>query len=109
MRGLFAELIESKFAQIDSESSNLIQVEMRNIQQEVSGNIYTIAATAHVTTVHGGEKNEREFSYSQTMEAQDRSGEYTISYQLPREQLQDYMIKFVVATDRFIDANFGIR
>ena len=59
--------------------------------------------------MYNGESNERDFSYTQTMEAEDRGGQYSISYQLPSDQLQDFMIKFIVATDRFIDANFNIR
>lgn len=109
MQSLYHELIESKFAWIDSNSSNYIRVEMHNIQHEVIGIKYLIGATARVTTMYNGESNERDFSYTQTMEAEDRGGQYSISYQLPSDQLQDFMIKFIVATDRFIDANFNIR
>ena len=109
MRGLFQELVESKFATIEESASDQIRIELTDVQDEVSGQTYRLSVTAEVTTVHDGETNSRNISYSQTMQAQDQGTDYTVSYGLPSDEIENFMIKFAVAADRFIDANFGIR
>lgn len=109
MRGLFQELIESKFANIDDGASDRITIHLTNVQHSTSGTSHTLEMTARITTVKDGTENSRDLSYSETFAAQDRGSQYTIAYGLPSSELQAFMLKFVVAADRFIDSNFGIR
>jgi hypothetical protein len=65
--------------------------------------------TVEVTTVQEGEENARDFSYSTTIRPIDTSTEYTMGKRIPKEDLQEFFLKFVVGADKFIDSNFGVQ
>lgn len=109
MRGMLTELIQTKFGAISSESNNKIAVEIVDISTSSDRMTHELGMTVEVTTVHDGETNSREISYSTVVEAEDRGGEYTIAYSIPKQALEDFYVKFVVAVDKFVDANFGFQ
>lgn len=109
LQGQFEELIETKFGSITEGSDNAIQVAITDLQPSTDSETHTLNMTVEVTTVQEGEENSREFSYSTTIRPIDTSTEYTMGKRIPKEDLKQFFLKFVVGADKFIDSNFGVQ
>jgi hypothetical protein len=109
LRGQFQELVETKFGSITDGSDNSIRVAVTDLQPSTDSQTHTLNMTVEVTTVQEGEENARDFSYSTTIRPIDTSTEYTMGKRIPKEDLQEFFLKFVVGADKFIDSNFGVQ
>lgn len=109
MRGLFTELMQSKFATISDDASDLVKVDIMEVTHSTRRFDHSLSMRVRVTTVKDGEEKSREFAYSDDMEIGFETEGFTSTAYPPSDDIHDLMMKFVIATDRFIDSSFGLR
>ena len=108
MRSMFRELIESKFPSLNPEAEDKIYIEVKEFVTYDGGDQHQISMTLRVVAEVDQKMHDREFSYRLRVPMQRVPVGMAPGVTLPPDAIHDYLLKYVVATDRFIDGIFGV-
>jgi uncharacterized lipoprotein YajG len=103
---LFRELMRTKFQDIKPESSNKINVEISSFKTTNNNSEYSLRMTITVQLADGKRKDERKFTYGTSAGYKFSIGHARFIQIKPANQL---LLKFVIATDKYIDSFYGIQ
>jgi hypothetical protein len=108
--GKLEQLFRSKFGEISEESDNKVEVSITDVSttSETGPPIHRLSMSVETTVIHEGEKNSRSFDFRTTIRPEDESTEYTVSYRIPPEPIEDFLMQYIVGIDSFLDSNLGI-
>ncbi|MBU0581427.1 MAG: hypothetical protein ABIJ40_16380 [Bacteroidota bacterium] len=112
LEGKFRELVETKFGKISSDATDKITFQVVNVDHQTQKNSAFVVGTNHILRLSinvilfkDGIEEKQTFSYQTSLEAVKISANV---YSFPPKSLDDFMLKFVVAADKFIDATYKV-
>jgi uncharacterized lipoprotein YajG len=109
-KGKLEQLFRAKFGEISEDSENKVKVQVSDInpKSETGPPIHRLSMSVDVTVMHEGKENSRNFSFRTTVRPKDET-DMTISYRIPPEPIEDYLMQYVVGIDSFLDSTLGIQ
>jgi len=111
LRGMYHELVRTKFGNVDEAASETVVVEVADITTSTrnpavgTNRSHTISLTIRVSATRDGVSTDQSLNYKTTFPARQvpgASGKYTF----PQGSVQDFLLKFIVSSDKFIDATY---
>jgi len=108
--GKIEQLFRAKFGEIKEGSQNKVTVSITDINtsSETGPPIHQLSMLVNVTVEHGGETNSRNLEFNTRIRPEDESTEYAVSYRIPPEPIEEFLMQYIVGIDSFIDSNLGI-
>lgn len=108
--GKLEQLFRAKFGEISEGSENKVEVEITDVNatSDTGPPIHRLSMSVGVTVFHDGEENSRSFDFRTTIRPEDEGTEYTVSYRIPPEPIEDFLMQYIVGIDSFLDSNLGI-
>lgn len=105
LSGMFKELIESKFNNITETAEDNINIEITKSNGYDDMGLFTVShnldLSIKVSLLRNKKASEREFTYS--------TGFTRTTPEKASEIIEEFLLKFVVAIDKFIDTEFEIQ
>lgn len=104
-KSLYRELVKTKFLQIKPNSKNKINVTIKDFNTTTKRTYHKISMTVTVQLQDGSRTDKRTFSYETGVEYEPGLG---ITF-LPSEPIDNLLLKFIVASAKYIDTFYGIK
>jgi len=107
LEGKLRQLVRTKFGSIDETSSSRIEVSVQDIETEdqtsMSAYKQKLSMEVRAEVNHDGNSESRTFDRSIEMVPSGETGGFK------EEDINGYLMQYVVAVDKFIDSNFDIK
>lgn len=107
LEGKLRSLMRAKFGAVTNSSGNQVTFTIKNVEASSEDGVHRLEMTSSIEIEREGETYSRRVSRTLTTPIErEASGIPTIT--LSEQDLEEFMLQFVVATDSFIDSNFGV-
>lgn len=108
LRGKLVSLMRAKFGSVTNSSDNQVTFTIESVEASSESDVHTVQMTSLIEIERGGETYSRRVSRSLTTPIERVSGKMQPTISLSEQDLEEFMLQFAVATDSFIDSNFGV-
>jgi len=108
LEGRLTSLVRSKFGSVSESSDNKITFSVEDVSARSVDGTHSIEVTALVEIEREGETYTRRIARSTSTPIKPVTGNVQNQVTLDKETLDEFVMQFVVATDSFIDSNYGV-
>jgi len=108
LEGKLRNLMRAKFGSVTNSSENQVTFTIENVDASSEDGVHRVEMTSLIEIEREGETYTREVSRALTTEVERVSGNMQPTVTINEQDVEEFMLQFVVATDSFIDSNFGV-
>lgn len=101
-------LMRAKFGAVSNSSENQVSFTIENVRAISEDEVHRVEMTASIEIERQGETYSRKVSRALTTPIKTVTGNMQPTITLSEQDIEEFMLQFVVATDSFIDSNFGV-
>lgn len=108
LRGKLVSLMRTKFGSVANSSDNQVTFTIESVEVSSENEVHKVGMVASIKIEREGETYTRNVSRGLATPIKTVTGEMQPTITLSDQDLEEFMLQFVVATDSFIDSNFGV-
>lgn len=108
LKGKLTSLMRAKFGSVSESADNKVVFSIEEVNTRNEDGVHEVSATALIEIERDGESYTRRVSRSTSSAIEPVTGNIQNQVTLDEENLNEFIMQFVVATDSFIDSNFGV-
>jgi len=108
LEGKLRSLMRAKFGSVTNSSENQVTFTIENVDASSEDGVHRVQMTSSIEIQREGETYTREVSRTLTTPVETITGDIQNRVTLSEQDVEEFMLQFVVATDSFIDSNFGV-
>lgn len=108
LEGKLRSLMRAKFGSVSNSSENQVTFTIESVEASSKDGVHRVQMTSSVEIEREGETYNRKIARTLTTPIKRVTGEMQPTIKISKEDVEEFMLQFVVATDSFIDSNFGV-
>jgi len=108
LEGKLRSLMRAKFGSVTNSSDNQVTFTIESVEAISENEMHRVQMTASIEIQREGETYSRQVSRTLTTPIETVTGNMQPTISISEQDVEEFMLQFVVATDSFIDSNFGV-
>jgi len=108
LEGKLRGLMRAKFGSVTNSSDNQVTFTIESVKATSEDGVHRVQMTSSIEIQREGETYNRRVSRTLTTPVETVRGDIQNRVTLSEQDIEEFMLQFVVATDSFIDSNFGV-
>ncbi len=100
--------MRAKFGSVTNSSDNQVTFTIESVEAISENEMHRVQMTASIEIQREGETYSRQVSRTLTTPIETVTGNMQPTISISEQDVEEFMLQFVVATDSFIDSNFGV-
>lgn len=108
LKGKLRSLMRAKFGSVTNSSDNQVTFTIESVEASSEDGVHRVQMTSSIEIQREGETYSRQVSRTLTTPIERVTGNMQPTISISEQDVEEFMLQFVVATDSFIDSNFGV-
>lgn len=108
LEGKLRSLMRAKFGSVSNSSDNQVTFTIESVEANSEDGVHRVQMTSSIEIQREGETYSRQVSRTLTTPIETVTGNMQPTISISKQDVEEFMLQFVVATDSFIDSNFGV-